>query len=162
MVRLIHWTGKYASWLTTMLVVLVVGDVFLRYLFSSSFAWLTDLEWHVFALIFLLGGAYGLAEDKHVRVDVFYSNWSVRRKAWVNIIGIVFLLIPWCLIVIYTSFTYAENAFAIGEKSSEPGGLPARWIIKGAITLGFLLLLLQAILSLVRHIGVLSDEKGLA
>ncbi len=139
------WTGERIKWLTSLLVLLILGDVLLRYLLDTSKAWITDLEWHVFALIFLLGAAYALKEDQHVRVDVLYSKWSEKKKAWVNLFGTVLFLLPWCLIVIYTSFEYTGHAYSIGEKSAEPGGLHARFLIKGAITLGFVMLLLQGI-----------------
>lgn len=159
--RFTRWTGEQFKWLTTILVVLVFADAMMRYLFSTSKVWFTDLGWHVFALVFLLGAAYALREDQHVRVDVFYTKWSARRQAWVNLIGTVCLLLPWCLIVIYTSFQYTENAFAIGERSPEPGGLPWRWAIKGAITVGFVLLLLQAIVTAIRSVRTISrGEKG--
>jgi TRAP-type mannitol/chloroaromatic compound transport system permease small subunit len=147
-----NWSGERIKWLTTILVVLILGDVLLRYLFDTSKAWLTDLEWHIFALMFLLAAAYALKEERHVRVDVFYSKWSLKTKAWVNLLGTILFLLPWCLIVIYTSFQYAGYAFAIGEKSAEPGGLPARFLIKGAVTLGFVLLLIQGISMAVKAI----------
>ncbi|HLF63277.1 MAG TPA: TRAP transporter small permease subunit [Saprospiraceae bacterium] len=140
-----RWSGERIKWLTTILVILIFGDVLLRYLFDTSKAWITDLEWHVFALIFLLAAAYTLKENQHVRVDVLYTKWSARRKAWINLLGTGLFLLPWCLIVIYTSFEYTGHAFAIGEKSAEPGGLPARFLVKGSITLGFVLLMLQGI-----------------
>jgi len=143
--NVITWIGERTKWLTSLLVLLIFGDVLLRYFFSTSKAWINDLEWHVFALIFLFGAAYAFKEDQHVRVDVFYTKWSEHRKAWVNLIGTLCFLIPWCLVVIVSSFQYAEHAFAIGEQSAEPGGLHARFLIKGAITVGFVLLLLQAI-----------------
>ena len=151
----IRRTGEQVKWLTTFLVLLVFCDALARYLFSASSAWTTDLEWHVFALIFLFGAAYALQEDQHVRVDVWYGKWTARRQAWVDLIGILCLLLPWCIIVIYTGFRYAETSFAIGEGSPDPGGLPARWIIKGAIGVGFVLLLLQAVASAFRALGTL-------
>lgn len=153
-----RWTGERFTWLTTILVILVFADAMMRYLFSESNVWFTDLGWHVFALIFLLGAAYALKDDQHVRVDVFYTRWSERRQAWVDLLGTVLLLIPWCVIVIWTSFYYAENAFAIGESSPEPGGLPARWVIKGAITLGFVLLLMQAFALAIRSLKKLTTD----
>jgi len=143
--RFIRWTGEQIKWLTTILVILIFCDALARYLFSASEAWMTDLEWHVFALIFILGAGYALQEDQHVRVDVLYSKWTIKRQAWIDLIGTVCFLIPWCLIVIYTGARYAETSFAIGEGSPDPGGLPARWAIKWAISIGFFLLLLQAI-----------------
>lgn len=143
--RLNVWVGERVMWLTTALVILIFLDVIMRYLFSATNAWVTELEWHMFALIFLLCAGYALKGDHHVRVDVFYSKMTARGKAVVDLFGTLIFLIPWCLMVIYTSFIYAENSFAFREMSPDPGGLPARYIIKFAITAGFILLLLQAV-----------------
>ena len=105
-----------------------------------------ELEWHLFALIFLLSAAYTLKEDKHVRVDLFYDRFSARDKAWVNIIGTIFLLVPWCLVLLWVSFDYAYGSWMIREGSPDPGGLPARYVIKFGIGLAFVLLLIQALM----------------
>jgi len=149
MVKVIHsiveFVGKATSWLTTILVLFVCFDVFRRYFLKDSAAWIMELEWHLFALIFLLGAAYTLKHNKHVRVDAFYENFSTKDKALVNLIGGLVLLIPWCCIMIYMSWTYAYNSFLINESSPDPGGLPARYIIKFSIVLGIGLLLLQSV-----------------
>ena len=149
MVKVIHsiveFVGKATSWLTTILVLFVCFDVFRRYFLKDSAAWIMELEWHLFALIFLLGAAYTLKHNKHIRVDVFYENFSPKDKALVNLIGGLVLLIPWCCIMIYMSWTYAYNSFLINESSPDPGGLPARYIIKFSIVLGIGLLLLQSV-----------------
>jgi len=147
--------GVAASWLTTILVVIIFIDVVRRYLFDATAVWMLDLEWHLFAAVFLLGAAYTLGEDKHVRVDVFYNNFSVRKKAWINIIGTVFLLIPWALLIVAKSFNYAMNSWYIREGSAEPDGLGARYIIKFVIVIGFILLLIQAFSVLYKNIRIL-------
>lgn len=151
--------GKAASWLTTALVVLIVIDVVFRYLFKDTAAWIIELEWHFFAIIFLLGGAYALKEDKHVRVDLFYSNFSERDKAWVNLLGTLLLLIPWCLAITWFASQYAWTSFEDREGSPDPGGLPARYLIKSMVALGFFLLNLQAIALLLRSILTLRNTK---
>ena len=143
--RLTTWIGKTSSWVSVFLVFIICLDVLLRYCFNNTQSWIIELEWHLFALIFLLGGAYALKADQHVRVDVWYTKRTAKTKAWVNLLGTVLFLIPWCLIIIYTSYNYAENSWAIGESSPDPGGLPARYIIKFAIPVGFSLLFLQAL-----------------
>lgn len=150
--------GKGISWLTTLLVVLICGDVAARYLFNISSAGVVELEWHVFSFIFLLGAAYTLRHDKHVRVDVFYQNFSPRKQAWVNLLGSVLFLIPFCLIIIQASGKFTYNAFMINEGSPDPGGLPARFIVKGAIPVGFFLLLLQAFSLAFRSILTLTES----
>jgi TRAP-type mannitol/chloroaromatic compound transport system permease small subunit len=154
------WVGERVKWLTTALVLLIFIDVVLRYLFSQTSAWVIELEWHVFALIFILGAAYTLKEDQHVRVDVFYTHFSQRKKAWVNLIGTLLFLIPWCLIIIYTSYHYADNSFAIRETSADPGGLPARYLIKFSVTIGFVLLLLQAVALCLRSISIITKRDN--
>ncbi len=134
--QLNEWIGKKVSWLTFLLVLLVCFDVVNRYLFSDTKAWVMELEWHLYALIFLFGAAYAFKYDRHVRVDLFYSNFSPRNKAFVNLFGGLLFLVPWCVFVIIYAFQYANISFAIKEISPDPGGLPARYLIKYAIPLG--------------------------
>jgi len=117
----------------------------MRYLFSKTSAFSFELEWHLFALIFLIGAAYTLQQDKHVRVDVFYSRFSEKIKAWVDIIGTLFFLLPFCLIASFESFSFVKNSFLVKETSPDPGGLPARYLIKSAIPFGLILLGLQGV-----------------
>ncbi|MCB0588723.1 MAG: TRAP transporter small permease subunit [Phaeodactylibacter sp.] len=157
--QLNEWVGRSVSWLTTVLVALVCFDVITRYLFSNTSAWIMELEWHIFALIFLLGAGYAFRHDRHVRVDLFYAEFSARDQALVNLFGAILFLIPWSILVIYASFDYALISFKIGEASPDPGGLPARYAIKFAITAGAVLLLLQGIASLIDSALVLGGYK---
>jgi TRAP-type mannitol/chloroaromatic compound transport system permease small subunit len=151
--------GKGVSWLTTALVLVICYDVAARYLFNTSSAGIVELEWYLFSFIFLLGAAYALKYDKHVRVDVFYQNFSPKTQAWVNLIGTILFLIPFCYVTIITSFKFTGNAYAINEVSPDPGGLPARFIVKGAIPIGFLLLMLQAISLAFRSILTITEPS---
>ncbi len=117
----------------------------MRYFFNQSSAGIFELEWHLFAFIFLLGSAYTLKHDKHVRVDLFYSNMTEKQKAWINLMGCLFFLLPLCYVIVVTSFSFVENSFRFNESSPDPGGLPYRFIVKFAITFGFGLLFLQGI-----------------
>ncbi|MDX1666225.1 MAG: TRAP transporter small permease subunit [Saprospiraceae bacterium] len=155
-----EWVGRTVSWLNTALVLLVCFDVITRYFFSETQAWIMELEWHFFALIFLLGAGYALKHDRHVRVDLFYANFSPRDKALVNFVGGLLFLIPWCGLLIYFSLSYANVSFAIGETSPDPGGLPARYVIKYAIALGMLLLFLQALAEVINAYLVLRGYKS--
>ncbi|MCP3927872.1 MAG: TRAP transporter small permease subunit [Bacteroidetes bacterium] len=157
--QLNEWIGKKVSWLTFLLVLLVCFDVVNRYLFSDTKAWVMELEWHLYALIFLFGAAYAFKYDRHVRVDLFYSNFSPRNKALVNLFGGLLFLVPWCVFVIIYAFQYANISFAIKEISPDPGGLPARYLIKYAIPLGMFFLLLQAISSILEAITVLTKKS---
>lgn len=154
-----EFIGRWISWLTTILVVFVCFDVFRRYLLKDSAAWIMEMEWHLFALIFLLGAGYALKHHRHVRVDLFYEKFSEHDKAWVNLFGSLLFLIPWCCMIIYVSFGYAVNSLQINEGSPDPGGLPARFIIKFSITIGFILLLLQALALLFRSYITIREKN---
>ncbi len=144
--------GILVSWLTVILVIVMVVDVALRYMFSITSAASFELEWHLFAGIFLLGAAYTLQQDKHVRVDVFYHRFSTRTQGWVNLIGSLFLLLPFCTVAFYESLSFVEASFNVRETSPDPQGLPARYVIKSAIPIGFLLLGLQGISEILKSI----------
>lgn len=137
--------GRLVSWLTAIMVALFCVDVAMRYIFNISFASVFELEWHLFAAIFLIGAGYTFRHDKHVRVDVIYGQLSSKKQAWVNLLGILLFLAPLCIVIIKTSLLFVYNAWIIGEGSGDPGGLPARYVIKAFIPLGFTLLLLQGV-----------------
>jgi len=153
--------GKITAWLTTVLVLVVCSHVFMRRILDTNPAWITELEWHIFALIFLFGAGYAFKHDKHVRVDLFYANFSKKDKALVNLVGTLLFLIPWCILIIIYSFEYAMTSYEIGEGSPDPGGLPARYLIKFSITIGVVFLLLQAIAILFRSIITLNGQDEL-
>ncbi len=142
--------GIAVSWLTTVLMVLICIDVVLRYLFSITETWVVELEWHLFAIIFLVGASYTLLHDKHVRVDVFYEKYSRRTKDLVNTFGVLLFLTPWCIIIVVKGYDYTMNSWWFKEGSSQPNGLPARYLIKAFIPIGFLLLLIQGLSQLIK------------
>ncbi|MCE2789692.1 MAG: TRAP transporter small permease subunit [Saprospiraceae bacterium] len=151
----IRKTGEYSSWLNLGLVLLICLDVLQRYLMNVTYNWVLDAEWHIFGLVFLLGSAFTFSEDKHVRVDVFYQSFSPRKQALVNLLGSVFLLLPWCLVAVKTCWNYAINSYYIREGSPSPGGLPALYVIKFCIVFCFVLLLLQSLVVVYRNTKIL-------
>ena len=156
--------GLAVSWLTGLLVLVVCYDVFTRYMLQDSLVAVQELEWHLFAMVFLLGAAFTLKHDRHVRVDVLYSTFSPRRKALVNLAGSVLFLVPFCLVGIWGSQAFVKTSFLIGETSPDPGGLPARFILKSMIPIGFFFVLLQGIAmsfkSLAIFMGWYDDEES--
>lgn len=142
--------GKGISWLTFILVILVCYDVVSRYLFMSSSVAVQELQWHLFALIFLLAAAYTLKYDEHVRVDVIYSRFSKKTQAIINIVGAVLFLIPFCLLIIYASRNFVFTSFQMNETSPDPGGLPARYILKAILPISFFFVLFQGIAMIIR------------
>ena len=156
-------SGRAVSWLALLLVLVVVYDVFTRYFLSSSSVAVQELEWHIFSLLFLLAAAYTLKYNKHVRVDVLYVRLTERKRAIVNILGGVLFLIPFTLVVVFSSWSFVSNSFFILESSPDPGGLPYRYLLKAAIPLAFILFLLQGIAETFRSILVLTakpDKTG--
>jgi TRAP-type mannitol/chloroaromatic compound transport system permease small subunit len=158
-----RWIGEGVSWVTLGLVLVVFIDVVMRYGFNTSFVFTQELEWHLFAFIFLIGAGYTLLTDDHVRVDIVYQRLSPKARAWVNLIGVIVFLLPGCTMLIVTSWKFTYNAWTILEGSPDPGGIPYRFIIKGTITVGFLLLALQGISmgvhSLFQLLGIEKPEE---
>ena len=115
-------------------------DVMGRYLFGITASWIVELEWYLAAIGLLLSFAPTLKRDGHVRVDVLRECMNPKLKVWVDKLGHVLLLLPWCVFIVYASSKYAYNSFLIGEGSPDPGGLPMRWLIKAFVPIGFTLL----------------------
>ncbi|MGA6925510.1 MAG: TRAP transporter small permease subunit [Desulfosarcina sp.] len=143
--RLNEVVGRLVSWVTLLLVLVVFVDVVMRYLFKISFVFTQELEWHLFAFIFLIGAGYTLLHDGHVRVDIIYQRLGLKGRAWINLLGVIFFLIPACYLVINTSWKFVGNSFSMMEGSPDPGGIPYRYIVKGTMTVGYVLLLLQGL-----------------
>jgi TRAP-type mannitol/chloroaromatic compound transport system permease small subunit len=152
--------GKAVAWLTTVLMLVVCVDVFTRYLLKNSSIALQELEWHLFAVIFLGAAAYTLLIDDHVRVDVFYAKFSKKGKAWIDLFGSVFLLIPFCILVIFATKDFVALSFKIRETSPDPGGLPARYILKAFIPVSFVFLLLEGISLAFKSFITIKEENS--
>lgn len=141
---IVAFAGKVAGYLNLVLIAVIVVDITLRTLFSLTGAWVIELEWHLFAVIFLLGIPYALQHDRHVRVDLFYERFSHQNKRLVNLVGTLIFLFPWALVLFYTGWRYAAEAFYSGETSPNPNGIPYFFPIKAMIPLAAGLLILQA------------------
>lgn len=157
--RLIALFAKFAALLVIALSILVVYDALNRYIFHGGSVALQELEWHIFDILFLLGLSYTLQTDKHVRVDIFYTNFSPRTKAITEIISQLFLILPFSLLILYVSWDFVMQSFLQHEISSDPGGLTHRYLIKGMILLGFVLLVLQSVATLYKNIRQIRDER---
>ena len=146
--RCIDALNHRLSWITDWLVFLSrmvsAGNAFSRYAFSmSSNAWL-EIQWYMFGAVVMLGASYTLKKNEHVRVDIFYARYPERAKAAIDLLaGLLALAIA--LLVIRYSIAYVQQSYAIGEISSDPGGLTHRWLLKALIPLGFALFALQAL-----------------
>lgn len=139
------WVGNAVSWVSGLVVVVVFADVVMRYAFNISFVFTQELEWHLFAFIFLMGAGYTLLKDGHVRVDIFYQRGSPKTKAWINLLGVIFFLIPGCYLIIVTSLSWVHSSWSVMEGSPDPGGIHYRYVLKACVPAGFSLVLLQGI-----------------
>lgn len=158
-----EWVGRGVSWVTTGLVVVVFGDVVMRYVFNISFVFTQELEWHLFAFIFLIGAGYTLLHDGHVRVDIIYQRLSTKARAWVNLIGCLVFLFPGCVLIIGTSIDFVWESMKILEGSPDPGGIPLRFLLKSCIPIGFVLFGLQGVSLFIRSLLIIkgqADEEG--
>ncbi len=157
--RCSEWLGRGLYWLTFGMVAVGAFNAIARYLDRytglglSSNLWI-ELQWYLFSLMFLLGAAYTLKYDDHVRVDVLYSQLSRRGQAWINVGGTVLFLLPFCAVILWMSIPFVTNSWAILEGSPDPGGLP-RYPIKTVIPLALVLVMLQGLSVLIRETAVL-------
>jgi TRAP-type mannitol/chloroaromatic compound transport system permease small subunit len=158
---LIDAIGRVTLYLTLLMIGLVAVNVLLRYAFSFGSVWSQELEWHLLAAVILLGMSYALQRGDNVRVDVFYADFSPRKKFVVDIVsGLLALAIA--LLFVKLSWPYVLQAYAIGETSPDPGGIPYRWAVKGLIPVGFALLALQQGAALMRRVLVERQRLGAA
>lgn len=160
--RLIHWldaitetTGRLIAWLTYAMLILMVLVVILRYGFKLSFTALSEGASYLFALLFMLGAAYTLKHDDHVRVDIFYRRLSPRGQAWVNLLGTLFLLFPVMTLIFWLSTDYVLASWALREGSREPGGLPGVYLLKTLLWVMPTCMILQGLAEILRAILVL-------
>ena len=159
--RLNDRIGSAIQWIALIMVVLGAFNAVARYVGRyigvslSSNAYL-EFQWYLFSLMFLMGAAYGLNHDYHVRVDVLYARLDRRARAWIDLLGSVLLLVPFALVMLWVSWGPILNSWSVLETSPDPGGLP-RYPIKSVILVSFLLLLLQAISQAVKNAAILAE-----
>lgn len=142
--------GIMTSWLWLILLAVIVTNVVLRYAFGEGRIEFEELQWHLYAVAFLVGMSYTLQKDSHIRVDVLHEQFEPRTKAWVELYGILLFLLPFIALMLIFSMPFVAVSFQVGEVSSSPGGLPYRWLIKAIIPIAFLLLLFAALSRLSR------------
>ncbi len=147
---LIQRIGEWASWLWLVLLAIIIVNVALRYLLGRGYILFEELQWHFYGAAWLLSLAFVFKNDAHVRVDVLAARWRPRTRAWIELLSLLFLLLPFALFVVIEAVPFVATAYQLHEVSPSPGGLPHRWIIKAFIPLGFGLLALAAFARLLR------------
>ena len=149
--RFSQCSGVLLSRLSLLMMLTLSTVVVLRYGFNIGIIALQELVSYLHAIVFMLGTAYTLQQDGHVRVDIFYRNFSPRAKAWVNSLGGIVFLLPLCGYFLVSSWDFVAQSWAIKESSPEPGGLPAVFLLKSLIPAMALLLSLQAVAEILRN-----------
>jgi len=154
--------GRGVAWLVFVMALVGAYNAVVRYLGRqlgvrlSSNAYI-EMQWYLYSLVFLLCAAYTLKHNAHVRVDVFYGRVSRRARAWINLLGTALFLIPFAVLSLWLSWPSVRNSWAVREASPDPGGL-ARYPIKTAILVAFVLLLLQGIAELIKNAAALRGD----
>ncbi|GGC09609.1 hypothetical protein GCM10011352_40070 [Marinobacterium zhoushanense] len=143
-----HW-----SWLVLMLVILI--NVVLRYVLGEGHIELEELQWHLYAIGWLVGLSFCYVADDHVRVDLLHENLGLKTQAVIELLGILFLLLPFAAAVLWYALPFVQYSFEMNEVSMAPGGLPYRWAIKAVLVLGFALLLIAMLSRLSRVCALL-------
>lgn len=132
------------------LVLIIVANVTMRYALGVNYIWIEEVQWHMYAVGFMFGIGYALMHDAHVRVDVLAATFRPKTRAIIEVIGIAGIILPMCWIIISYGIPFVEASYNRGERSSAPGGLGNRWMIKGVIVLAFAYIALAAFARLMR------------
>jgi len=158
--RIAELVGNAAAWMALALVLVTFTVVMLRYLFQLGWIAMQESILYLHASLFLLGAAYTLKKDGHVRVDIFYRGFSAKRKALVDLLGSLLLLLPVCSFLLWASWDYVTIAWSIHEGSQEAGGLPYVYLLKTLIPVAVLLLILQGISQALSSLSTLTSGKS--
>ncbi len=150
--------GRYAMWLALLIVLIQFSVVLMRYVFGIGSIFIQETIIYFHGFLFMFGAAYTLSRDKHVRVDIFYRDSAPRLKALVNLLGAVFLVIPVCVVLIWTSIPYVGASWAVLEGSAETSGIPLRYMQKTAIPLFGLMIGLQGVSMILHSVCALGGD----
>jgi len=157
--QFIDWTGRVVSWLVLAMVLVMFCVVVLRYVFDTGWIALQESISYFHSMVFLLGAAYTLQQNAHVRVDIFYSRLSKTAKAWVDLLGHVFILMPVMVFIIWVSWPYVMDSWDVHESSRQAGGLPGVYLIKSLILIMACLLIVQAMALSMRAVLQITRSK---
>ena len=155
--RLNQSVGLFTTWLILATTLISAVNAIVRKAFDSSSNALLEIQWYLFAAVFLLGAGYGLLKNSHVRIDFISSMLTPRARNWIDVGGILLALFPFCFICIYLSWPLFMQAYTTGEMSSNAGGL-IRWPVYALVPAGFALLMLQGVSELIKRLDFLLGQ----
>jgi TRAP-type mannitol/chloroaromatic compound transport system permease small subunit len=148
------WLGRIVAWLILAAVIVSAVNAIIRKVFDvSSNSWL-ELQWVLFGAVFLLCAPWTLLSNEHIRIDIINAQLPKRVRNWIDVFGHTLFLIPFCVVMIITSWPFAMNSLAINEQSANAGGLP-QWPAKMLIPIGFVILLVQALSELIKRVAIM-------
>lgn len=152
--------GKASAWLTLFMVIVTFAVVVMRYVFDAGLIWLQESVVYMHAFVFMVGAAYTLQQEEHVRVDIFYRAMSSRRRAWIDLIGVLVFLLPLCVFLVWKSLSFVELSWQLHEASRESGGMPYPLVplLKSILIVMPVMLGLQAVSMLLHCITVLRKD----
>lgn len=146
--------GNFTAFVMVLMILTVTYNVVMRYFFNTGSIAMQEMEWHLFSVIIMIGISYTLKENGHVRVDVIYDRLATKKKAMINMVGVVLFILPVSLLIGIDSIPFVMEAFTSNEGSGDPGGLPYRWIVKGLIPLAFFLLIIVAVGYFIKNLNI--------
>ncbi|MFM2044772.1 MAG: hypothetical protein RLY86_3348 [Pseudomonadota bacterium] len=152
------WIGRVVAWLTLGTVLSCFTVVVLRYGFNTGQVWMQDLYVWLHAIVFMLGAGYTFLHGGHVRVDILYGKASARRRAWIDIFGTLVFLMPWLIVLAWTSQHFVLSSWSIREPSAQSGGLPGAYLMKTLIWVFCALVGLQGLALIARRLLFLGGD----
>ena len=152
--------GEIFNWFWVILVAVILINVILRYVFKNGMIELEELQWHLYAIGWLIGLSSTYVVDGHVRVDVLTDKLNYEKKLWFEFFGILLLFLPFVILVFIYSIPFFELSWVSSERSTSANGLPARWLVKGFLVFGFFLLLLAGLSRITRVLITIRTKFG--
>lgn len=157
--RFVLAVGRTLAWLNVLLVAVIIIQVVLRYVFGLGLVYLEELQWHLFGTLIMFGMAYGVTVNAHIRLDLVHRNLSERTKEVIEILGILFLLVPMMVVLLVHGIDFVESALRVNEGSDSPLGLPFRWIIKSVIPLSMAFLAVAVFSRTIRAVAIIFRKR---
>ena len=157
---LLNWIGAGVSWLWILLMVIIVVNVFARYLFAEGRIEFEEIQWHLYSTGFMLALGYAMVTDSHIRVDVLHERFSPTMQAWIDLYGLIIFVLPFTAMMIFYAIPFVAYSFETSEVSASPGGLPFRWAIKSVLLIGFVLLGLSTLSRILRLTAFLKADAS--
>ena len=154
--RFVGWVGEMASALWLVLVLVIVVQVVARYAFGTGSIAMEELQWHLYAIGFMLGLSFTEMRERNVRIDVLAERFSPRKRLWIELFGLLLLFLPFTMFVLWSAFPFFWSSYELNETSAAAGGLPYRWFLKSFIITAFALLVLVGLSRLTRVWAALS------